>query len=187
MAGRASTPRIAEWMELATNLADNLARAAEQLTIGQVSDLTGLAASTISDTLTRKAISHEDNPRFAICRPDYRIGPMPLWSHKQVAKYMEIKAGKAGDEDLPTVTPGEAARDGLVTTAEIRERLDVHDQTLRRYQRSSSSYPPAVGRLSREGSPGVPEHLRRWEDVLTWALRQQGLEVPQEWRVKEAS
>lgn len=187
MAGRASTPRIAEWMALAVDLADDLAQAPEHLTIGQVSDLTGLAASTISDTLTRRAITHEDNPRIAICRPDFRIGPMPLWSREQVEEYGKIKAGKPGDEDLPTVTPGEAARDGLVTTAEIRERLDVHDQTLRRYQRSSSSYPPAVGRLSREGSPGVPEHLRRWEDVLTWALRQQGLEVPQEWRAKEAS
>lgn len=187
MTGRAGTPRKAEWMELAIDLQDDLDQAARHLTRGRVSDLTGLAESTISDTLTRRAITHEHNPRRAICRPDYRIGRTPLWSEEQVDEYKRIAAGRPEDGDLPTVSPGEAANDGLVTTAEIRERLDVHDQTLRRYQRSSSTYPQPLARLSREGSPGVPEHLRKWEAVLVWALRTSGIVVPDEWRVREAS
>lgn len=187
MAGRAGTPRMAEWMAMAEDLQEDLVEAAKHLPIGRVSDLTGLADSTINDTLTRKAITHADNPRRAICRPDYRIGRTPLWSIEQVEEYKRIAAERPEDDDLPTITPGQAESDGLVTTAEIRERLDVHDQTLRRYQRSNSNYPKPVGRLSREGSPGVPEHLRRWEDVLVWALRMPDLAVPEQWRVKEAS
>lgn len=188
MAGRASsTPRMAEWMVLAEDLADDLAQAAQHLQVGRVSDLTGLATSTIEDTLTRKAITQESNPRRAICRPDFRVGRMPLWSQAQVDEYKRIAEGKAEDEDLPTVTSQGAESGGLVTTAEIRKRLDLHDQTLRRYQRSNSTYPRPVARLSREGSPGVPEHLREWGAVLAWALKQEGIVVPSRWRNQVAS
>lgn len=185
MTGRTDTPRMAEWMREAKDLVGNPHEVGKHLTVGMVSNKTGLATRTIEDTLTRKRITNEGNPRSALCRPEYRFGKTPLWSHEQVERYKKLAAQtKHHDDTLPLVTVAEAYERSLVSTAEIRERLGLHDQTLRRYQRDDNDYPEAVARLSREGSPGVPEHLREWVKVLGWALRHDEIEVPPKWLAK---
>jgi hypothetical protein len=172
----------AEWAEAAEDLIDNLPKAAEQLRDGQVSHMTGLSIETIKDSLTRREITSRTNPRGALCRPAYRLGDMPLWSPDQVAEYhRRVEALKAETRlELPTVTAEQAQESGLVTSKEIQERFGVHEQTMRRHQRNHENYPRAVAKLARDGAPGVPEHLRDWNAVLTWA-RVNKIKLPEGW------
>lgn len=171
---------IARWAESATPVS-SFEEASKHLMIGQVSDQSGLSQKTLEDSLTREEITSQRNPRRVLCRPAYRFGVMPLWSKEQVQKYLdllrEVEERKAEEGQLPSFSPAEAREKNLVTTKEIAERFDWHDQTPRRYQRDDEEYPPAVGRLRRAGEPGIPDFLRSWVDVKAWAARR-GIRAP---------
>lgn len=176
----------AEWAEQAEDLIHNRAFAAQQYDIGQVSHMTGLAQTTIEDSLTRERITNPASPRGALCRPAYRIGDnTPLWAPSQVQDYFNRQKLQderlAANDALPTISVSEARQRGLVTNREIIERFGVHDQTVRRHQRNDANYPAPVAKLSREGTPGVPELLRPWDEIVEWARTKRGLKVPEEW------
>jgi hypothetical protein len=179
-------PRRAEWAANALDLTHEPGRSQNYLTVGAVSDLTGLSTRTIEDSLTREEITNEDNPRGALCRPAARVGNVPLWEPAQVDEYKRrVRASSNRQVALPLVTPQEADERGLVTVEEAADRLGVHGQTLRRHQRNDNNYPPALARRSRGGAPGVPEHVREWSAILVWA-ESKGIEVPEEWRTTAA-
>lgn len=163
------TKSRARWADTAIDLSNNLAKAAQQLTVGQLADATGLSQRTIEDSLTREKITAEDNPRGAIDRPEYMAGGMPLWSHAQLADYAKRK--KRQDQrlaNLPLISSEAAQMRGLTSTAEVAELLGKHDQTVRRWEANFADYPPAVARRSRDGRPGVPEHVRELAKILDW-------------------
>lgn len=168
----------ARWAAGALDLTGDLETAATYLTIGHVSDATGLSPNTISDSLTRREITNPANPRGALCRPAARVGDVPLWAQAQVEEYLKRQRGQAATEvDLPLVSTAEGAERGLVSTEEIAELFDLHDQTVRRWQRFDSTYPAAVARRSRDGRSGPPEHVRELRAVMAWA-ESKGITVP---------
>jgi hypothetical protein len=160
----------ARWADGALDLTDDLEQAASYLTVGRVSDATGLSANTIRDSLTRREITTPENPRGALCRPAARIGDVPLWAQEQVDEFLRRKeaAEAIAATDLPLVSDEEASRRGLASTEEIATRFGQHDQTVRRWQRYDKDYPKAVARLSRDGRSGPPEHLRELAAVDAW-------------------
>jgi hypothetical protein len=174
-------PRLAEWAKEAKDFTDNPSRAKGLLSIGDVSDMTGLAKATIRDSLTRRQVS-SPTARGAICRPYARIGEVPLWSPDQVTEYQRraslANAQRANSDVLPLISIGEAAERGLITTKDICAMLGLHDQTLRRYERDDETYPPALARQSRDGQPGVPEHVRDRAEVLAWARDKESIGTP---------
>lgn len=160
----------ARWSADALDLSAAPDKISDYLTVGQLSDATGLAVATLKDSLTREAITNEDNPRGALCRPAAKFGGEPLWSTSQLAEFKRRVAVKNGDsEDLPLVSAEEAAERKLVSIAEIAEMFALHDQTLRSAQAKDGNFPPAIARRSRGGRPGVPEHVRELDAVLAWA------------------
>lgn len=158
----------ARWADSAQPVVD-ATEAIKYLSIGQLSDATGLSQETLQDSLTREEITNPDNPRITLCRPLYRLGNTPLWDQGQLRQYFTLlrKAQARASKNLSPYAPVEADKKGLVTTKEIAERLQVHDQTVRRWQRDHV-FPLAVGELHRFGEPGVPDHLRSWQQVLAW-------------------
>jgi hypothetical protein len=176
----------ARWAEDAIDLSTNLAKAAEQLHIGMLADKTGLSVRTIEDSLTREKITAPDNPRGALDRPAYMVGGDPLWSHEQLTEYYRRMSATADRKDvkvdLPLVTPEEARERGLVTTSAVGKLLKVHDQTVRRWEANYQNYPPKVARQSRNGLPGVPEHIRELAKIIEWAIarneERRGTDVP---------
>lgn len=158
----------AQWALEAEDISATPGRITEFLTVGQLSDATGLAEDTLKDPLTRTKITNADNPRGALCRPTHRFHDIPLWSPEQLEDYRR-RLETRGKPDLPPVSPGEAAKRRLFSTVELARLLDVHDQTLRRAQNTDETYPPAVARRTRGGNPGVPEHVRELDKVLAWA------------------
>ncbi len=168
----------ARWAAGALDLTGDLETAATYFTVGQVADATGLSPNTINDSLTRRKITNEANPRGALCRPEARVGDVPLWSQAQVDEYHRRHTALAAVEtDLPLVSVIEAADRGLVSTEEIAELFDLHDQTVRRWQRYDETYPDAVARRDRNGRSGPPEHVRELRAVLAWA-DEKGIVVP---------
>jgi hypothetical protein len=160
----------ARWSADALDLARNPEKITDYLTVGQLSDATGLAEATLKDSLTREKITNEENPRGALCRPAAKFGGEPMWHPDQLAEFRRRVAVKNGDtEDLPLITAAEATERQLVSIAEIAELLGVHDQTLRSAQAKDSTFPAAIARRSRGGRPGVPEHVRKLDDVMNWA------------------
>jgi hypothetical protein len=169
----------ARWSADALDLSATPDKISEYLTVGQLSDATGLAEATLRDSLTREVITNESNPRGALCRPAAHFGNEPLWSTIQLAEYkrrVAVKEGKA--DELPLVTATEAEERGLVSTAEIAEMFGLHDQTLRSAQAKDGKFPAAVARRSRGGRPGVPEHVRPLDQVLPWAEARGYTRVP---------
>lgn len=159
----------ARWADGALDLTDDLDQAARYLTVGRVSDATGLSANTIRDSLTRREITNPDNPRGALCRPAARIGDVPLWAQEQVDEFLRRKdAADAATSDLPLVSTEDARERGLVSTEEIAEHFQQHDQTVRRWQRYDKDYPKAEARRSRDGRSGPPEHVRSLAAVIAW-------------------
>ncbi len=159
----------ARWADGALDLTDDLDQAARYLTVGKVSDATGLSANTIKDSLTRRRITNPDNPRGALCRPVARIGDVPLWDQEQVDEYLRRKElADAATSELPLVSTEEARERGLASTEEIAEHFGQHDQTVRRWQRYDKDYPKAKFRRSREGRSGPPEHVRELAAVIAW-------------------
>jgi hypothetical protein len=159
----------ARWADGALDLTDDLGQAARYLTVGLVSDATGLSTNTIRDSLTRRKITNPDNPRGALCRPVARIGDVPLWNQQQVDEYLRRKElADAATSDLPLVSTEEARERGLASTEEIAAHFKQHDQTVRRWQRYDKDYPKAVARRSRDGRSGPPEHVRPLADVIAW-------------------
>lgn len=160
----------ARWAAGALDLTGDLETAATYFTVGQVANATGLSPETIKDSLTRREITNPLNPRGALCRPVARAGDIPLWSKAQVDEYLKRrKAAEAVEHELPLVSTDEASERGLVSTEEIAELFDLHDQTVRRWQRYDESYPAAVARRDRNGRSGPPEHVRELRAVLAWA------------------
>src|SRR5687768_17489955 len=140
----------ARWAAGALDLTGDLETAATYFTVGQVADATGLSPETIKDSLTRREITNAANPRGALCRPAARVGDVPLWSKTQVDEYHKRqKALAAGETALPLVSTAEATERQLVSTEEIAELFDLHDQTVRRWQRYDETYPAAVARRDR--------------------------------------
>jgi hypothetical protein len=159
----------ARWADGALDLTDDLEQAAHYLTVGKVSNLTGLSANTIRDSLTRKEITNPDNPRGALCRPVARFGSEPLWNRDQVDEYLRRKElADAATSDLPLISTEEARERGLVSTEEIATHFRQHDQTVRRWQRYDRDYPKAEARRSRDGRSGPPEHVRSLAAVIAW-------------------
>lgn len=158
----------AQWAQQAEDISATPGRITEFLTVGQLSNETGLAEATLLDRLTRVEITNKRNPRSALCRPTHRFKDIPLWSKSQLKRYRELQAA-VSKPDLARVSPVESAERGLYSTVELAELLGVHDQTLRSAQKNDEAYPPAVGRRTRSGEPGVPEHVRKLTDVLKWA------------------
>jgi len=173
--------RWARWMTEALDLTDTPAQSGDYLTAGQLSDAIGLAEVTILDPITRTPITQTSNPRSAICRPAARIGPIPLWSKEQLARYQELRAAREEDKALgphalDAVSATEAEKRGLYSIIEYAEMLNLHDQTLRRAQSHDETFPPAVARRHKD-TPGVPEHLFEIEPMINWA-HGKGYEVP---------
>lgn len=171
---------VARWAESAIPL-KSFEEAAKHLTVGQVSDRTGLSQNTLEDSLTREQITNARNPRRVLCRPRYRFGSMPLWTEEQVQEYLDlarkVEEERQRVEQLPLYSPAEAQERNLVTTKEIAERFGWHGQTPRRYQRDQEGYPAAVGRLRRIGEPGIPDFLRSWPEMQAWA-KGRGISIP---------
>jgi hypothetical protein len=166
----------AQWALKAEDISATPARITEFLTVGQLSNETGLAEETLLDPLTRTEITNKDNPRGALCRPTHRFHDIPLWSRGQLEDYRNRLKGKS-KPDLPPVSQLDAAERDLFSTVELAALLGVHDQTLRRAQNNDDAYPPAVARRTRNGNPGVPEHVRELDKVLAWA-RTRGYGIP---------
>jgi hypothetical protein len=163
----------ARWAAGALDLTNDIETAATYLTIGQVSDATGLSQHTISDSLTRKEITNPETPRGALCRPAARVGDVPLWSQGQVDEFhrrQRIRDEKRSrGEELPTVSVQEARERGLVSTEEVAELFGQHDQTVRRWERYDAAYPRKVAKRAREGQSGPPEHVRELAAIRAWA------------------
>jgi hypothetical protein len=169
----------AQWAQQAEDISLFPKRVSEFLTIGEVSDATGLSENTLEDSLTRTANTNPTSPRGALCRPAARFFNTPLWSHAQLAEYNRRVASKSGDGTdaaLERFTQAEAEEKGLASTPELAELFGLAAQTLRRAQESDGTYPKAVGRLRDTGTPGPPEHLRRLTDMVRWA-RERGYET----------
>lgn len=158
----------ARWAETATDLSNNLPKAAQQLTLGQLADATGLSTRTIEDSLTRRKITSPDNPRGAIDRPEFMVGGNPLWSPAQLAEYAR-RAQMTRNVNLPLISSEDAEERGLISTNELAKQLGIHDQTVRKWEANfRDTYPPVVARRSRDGRPGVPEHVRELAKVIEW-------------------
>lgn len=166
------TKSRARWADTAIDLSNDLAKAAQQLTLGALADATGLSRRTIEDSLTREKITSPTSPRGAIDRPCYMVGGNPLWSHDQLAEFLRRSQIDA-KADLPLISSETAQMRGLISTNEVAEMLGKHDQTVRRWEANfSDTYPPAVARRSRDGRPGVPEHVRELAKVVEWITEQ---------------
>lgn len=162
------TKSRARWATEAEDLSYDLDRAARQLTIIQLAHETGLSVNTIEDSLTRKKITSPDNPRGAIDRPAYMVGGDPLWSPEQLQEFLR-RAAINTKVELPLISSEEADDRGLISTNELAAWLGIHDQTVRKWEANfNDTYPPAVGRRSRNGLPGVPEHVRETSAIVDW-------------------
>lgn len=154
-------------------------------TIEQVSDHTGLRIATLRDILARQPIQSESVPRGALCRPAGRLGllsAVPLWAPEQIAEYDRRLAAQreAAKDDtprtdarLPEVTPGQAARRGLVSIGDLATQLECAPNTLRRFTRDyADSFPPKVAVAKRDpSSPHGRQHqLRSRIAVLRWLV-----------------
>ncbi|NUT90889.1 MAG: hypothetical protein HOY78_02550 [Saccharothrix sp.] len=173
------TTSRAQWARQAEDISLQSKRVPEFLTIGEVSNATGLSESTLEDSLTRSANTNPASPRGALCRPAARFFNVPLWSHAQLDEYhrrLALQNGDAQDATLERFTQAEAEQKGLASTPELAELFGLAAQTLRRAQESDGTYPKAVGRLRDTGTPGPPEHLRRLTDMVRWA-RERGYET----------
>lgn len=174
----------AQWKQEAKDLTDTPGEAGKYLTVGKISDATGLAAGTLKDSITRKAISNKKNPRSALCRPAARVGDVPLWSPQQLDRYQRLRAEREaeredakGARNLESVTIMEAINRKLYSLVEYAEMFKVHDQTLRRAQSQDGTFPAAVACRQNFG-PGVPEHLFPYDKMIAWASGKEGYAVP---------
>jgi hypothetical protein len=174
----------AQWVEGIPDLIHQLDVAGSYLNVSQVATATGFAVATITDLLSRPPITSANNPQGPLSRPAARIGNQPLYSHEQVA---ETKARLAavsrdhfggGDTPLPSISPDEAARRGLLSTDEIaslavttRTPNGVRDQTVRRWSRDHKDFPPRVAlRARRGGRPGVPMVMYNGLKAVSWLI-----------------
>lgn len=158
----------ARWALDAIDLSNDLDQAAKQLTLGALADKTGLSPNTIEDSLTREKITSPDNPRGAIDRPAYSVGGDPLWSHEQLAEFLR-RSSIERTVEYPLISSEESERLGLISTNELAEKLGIHDQTVRKWEANfSDTYPPVVGRRSRDKRPGVPEYVRDLSKIIKW-------------------
>lgn len=157
----------ARWADTAIDLSNDLNQAAQQLTIIQLADATGLSVNTIEDSLTREKITSETNPRGAIDRPAFMVGGQPLWSPEQLQEFLR-RAETSEKVELPLISSADADDQGLISTNELAAWLSIHDQTVRKWEANFKTYPPVIGRRSRDGRPGVPEHVRETAKIIEW-------------------
>lgn len=171
----------ARWMVDALDLTATPGEASKFLTVGQLSDATGLAEDTIKDSITRSPITVANNPRSAICRPAARIASLPLWSKQQLDEFLTIRQENEDAKDvikrLEAISEDQARERNLFSLVKFAELLKLHDQTLRRAQSQDGSFPQAVARLSKD-VPGVPEHLFEFSAMIEWA-RAKGYNTPE--------
>lgn len=170
----------AHWAEDVPDLYGDPSQLSNYLTLPEVADRTSLSPNTLKDALSRPRVTRTDTPMFALSRPAARVGNQPYYSQAQVDEALKIaESGQhrhlgGGDEPLPSVTAAEAERTGLISTVEIAEFANVHEQTVRRWVREQDSFPRAVALRARSGDhgvkahPGVPIVVRELEAVQAW-------------------
>ena len=170
----------AHWAEAVPDLYGDPSKLSDYLTLPEVADRTSLSPNTLKDALSRPKVTRTDTPMYALSRPAARVGNQPYYSHEQVEQALGIAKNSqhrhlgGGDEPLPSVTADEAARTGLISTVEIAEFANVHEQTVRRWVREQASFPQAVALRARSGDhgvkahPGVPIVVRELEAVQAW-------------------
>jgi len=173
------------WVEGIPDLISELDKAGDYLDVAKVSSETGFAVATILDLLSRPPITSGVNPQGPLSRPARRIGNNPLYSREQVndAKQLLATSRRAhfggGDAPLPSVTPEEALRQGLLSTDEIaalaineKNPNGVRDQTVRRWSRDHADFPDRVASRSRQGGhPGVPMVMYDGLKAITWLVK----------------
>lgn len=173
------------WVDGIEDLINALDEAGGYFNVAQVSSETGFAVATILDLLSRPPITSEDNPQGPLSRPAKRIGNNPLYSHAQVDETKRRLANSrrahfgGGDAPLPSVTPEEALRQGLLSTDEIaalaitaKNPNGVRDQTVRRWSRDNADFPDRVASRSRRGGhPGVPMVMYDGLKAITWLVK----------------
>jgi hypothetical protein len=178
------TSTRAKWVEGVRDLyPNNLDEAANYLGVPAVAEKTGLSPSTITDLLSRAPITSE-SVLAPISRPAVCIGNQPLYSYEQVDEVTKRQRATGhrhlggGDKPLSSISPAEAQRRNLVSVEEIASMANaqnvngVHEQTVRRWARDASDFPPAVALRSREGGhPGVPKVVREKKKVISWLVR----------------
>lgn len=177
----------AQWAKDIPDLYDNgeLATATNYYPVTAVSELTGLATTTILDLLSRKPITSPTNALAPICRPAARIANQPLYSVKQVNEVIERQRAighrhlGGGTEPLPRVSPEEARQRGLLSVTELAELGEIHEQTIRRWARDRQDFPRPVAMRSREsGHAGVPIVVWERRVVLDWFTSHGHLDLP---------
>lgn len=175
----------AKWAEEVENLyPDRLNEADSYFGVPRVAELTGLSPNTITDLLSRPQITSRTNVLWSISRPDARIGNQPLYSQGQVDEVVERQRETGhrhlggGTSPLASITPTEAKKRNLVSVEEIAALANIHksegmhEQTVRRWARECSDFPPAVALESREGGhPGVPRVVRDRKKVIAWLIK----------------
>jgi hypothetical protein len=175
----------AAWTKGATDITGDRDRWDDYLSVKQLSDRIGLGEVTIMDTLTRNP--RQDDPRSAIAQPAARIGQtrvaaIPLWTPQQAQDYLTLYAargtGDATRADLPVYTLVRAAELGLASTDELHRLTGKAENSLRRWAREATDFPPELGQAER--TPpfqfGPPRVLRSIADVCDWILRNARLE-----------
>lgn len=176
----------AAWTEHATDITEGGPPVwSEYLTVEMLSDAIGLAPATIMDALTRRPT--DTDPRHAIYRPAARIGQtrvaaVPMWGLDQAHAYNKLhrareialgesrrsKTVQAGN--LPVYNVAAAAEKGLASTEELAEITGVAENTLRRWARENTDFPPEVG-IAERVPPyqyGPPRTLREIGRVNAW-------------------
>jgi ribosomal protein L44E len=171
MSTEPTAARTAAWHENATELHSE-EEAAKHLTIGQVTDRTGLRQLTLL-----YAINRRNNPRAKatlrpLARPAYRFGNEPRWSKAQLDEYfanVERRARTFNEKygDLPKVTAEQARTDQLVSLRALCRTSGRAVTTMQRWSQLEGFPEPAA--LLESNGP-LPHLLRSWPQVRTWLL-----------------
>lgn len=152
------------WADGVPDLYGDLDAARKYLTIQQVSEKTSLSPNTLQDALSRAPVTRQDNPMFALSRPEARIANQPLYSREQVERALKIQRESGhrhlggGNKPLDVISPDEARKIGVMSIVEMSEWSNCHEQTVRRWAREQDSFPRPVALRSRSGAGGVKVH-----------------------------
>lgn len=178
----------AAWTEHARDITTDRAAWDKYMNAEQVSDYIvrqgyKLAPATVIDIINRNPA--QDDPRRWLYQPAARLGrtrlaAVPMWSYDQVDHYIAAqhelaeRTGTPGRDTTPkrVYTTTQAAREGLATVDELAKITGKAENSLRRWARERSNFPPEVGIAERipPYQYGPPRALRVTADVLRWLL-----------------
>ena len=166
----------AQWINGVPDLYADLDAARAYRTVAQVSEATGFSPITITDLLSREPITSATNPLGALSRPAARIGTNPLYSRSQVRDCLHRRNANVDMNlggtytPLPKLSAAEADARGLVSTVEIADMAEVHEQTVRRWKARRADFPQPVALRERdEDTPsGVPFVVFEAAAVRAW-------------------